>query len=96
MILTILVAWLVLAGLAALFLYCCSRVSEGVGRELTAEDFTGELTRRTTRTWAAAAGAAKGDRSAPLSPSSSASLTLLPVAVERRRFERSAPVPPRR
>ena len=76
MILTILVAWLVLAGLAALFLYCCSRVSNGVGRELAEEDFTAEWARRPTGTSAREAGAATGDLSPPLSPSSPASVTV--------------------
>ena len=51
MILTILAAWLVLAGLAALFLYCCSRVSNGLDRELADEDFTAGLSRRPTGAW---------------------------------------------
>jgi hypothetical protein len=42
MVLTILFVWIALAVLAALFLYCCSRVSNGPRRELDDDDFTTE------------------------------------------------------
>ena len=39
MVLTILMGWLALAVLAAFFVYCCSRVSNGERRELGDDDF---------------------------------------------------------
>jgi hypothetical protein len=39
MILTIFVVWLVLATLAALFVYCCSVVSNGPRQELRRDEF---------------------------------------------------------
>jgi len=42
MVLTILMAWLGLAVLAALFVYCCSCVSNGARRELSDDDFPAE------------------------------------------------------
>jgi hypothetical protein len=42
MVLTILIGWVALAALAALFLYCCSRVSNGERRVLTDDDFAAE------------------------------------------------------
>jgi len=52
MVLTILLAWLVLAALAAVFLYCCSRVSEGPTGELADDDFAAEPAASTTLAWA--------------------------------------------
>ena len=42
MVLTILLAWLALAAIAALFVYCCSVVSNGARRELVDDDFAAE------------------------------------------------------
>lgn len=42
MILTIFVVWLALAALAAFFLYCCSRVSNGPIRERDNDEFATE------------------------------------------------------
>ena len=40
MVLTIFFVWIALAVLAALFLYCCSRVSNGSRRDLDDDGFT--------------------------------------------------------
>jgi len=51
MILTIFVVWLVLAALAALFVYCCSVVSNGPRQELRRDEFPADaLTYFTTST----------------------------------------------
>jgi len=42
MVLTILIGWLALAVLAAFFVYCCSRVSNGERHELSDDDFPAE------------------------------------------------------
>jgi hypothetical protein len=50
MVLTILIAWIALGALAVLFMYCCSRVSNGPRRGLMDDDFTADLPRRPVNT----------------------------------------------
>jgi hypothetical protein len=42
MVLTIFVVWLILAALAAFFVYCCSRVSNGPRQERRGDEFEAE------------------------------------------------------
>jgi hypothetical protein len=41
-VLTIILIWIALCAVAVFFVYCCSRVSNGPGRELTEDEFRAE------------------------------------------------------
>jgi hypothetical protein len=46
MVLDILLVWMALAALAVLFMYCCSRVSNGPRRDLTVDELVTEVFHR--------------------------------------------------